>query len=128
MHSNHSSTPVSPLFLKRVLVDDEVGIGAVAMRSMVDDVEELCLVKECRELEEVFGTIFADDMLQGGHAEFVSMKEMKDKIAVCDRQRTMEKSRQKAPLIVEVEEDGGWQRLWSHASGPATHKRATSTD
>ena len=41
MHSNYSSAPFSPLFLKRVLVDDEVGVGAVAMRSMVDDVEDL---------------------------------------------------------------------------------------
>ena len=90
-------------------------LSLVIRLSMVDDVEELCLVKECRELEEVFGTNFADDMLLGGDAEFVSMKEVKEKIAVCDRQRRRKKCRQKVPLIVEVEEDGGWHRLWSHA-------------
>ena len=101
-------------YLKRVLVDDAVGVGAAVMRSMVDDAEELCLVKECRELEEGFGTNFVDELLCGD-AEFVSMKEVKERIAVLDREKRCEKCREKAPLIAEVEEGGGWLQLWSYA-------------
>ncbi len=39
-------------FLRRRMVDDE-GIGAEIMCAVVDDVELLCLVKECCELERV---------------------------------------------------------------------------
>ena len=45
-------------FLKRTLSDGATGVGAATMESMVDDVGSLCLVKECRELEERFGTHF----------------------------------------------------------------------
>ena len=38
------------VFLKRMMRDGATGIGAAAMRSMVDDVASLCLVKECKEL------------------------------------------------------------------------------
>ena len=33
---------------KRMVRDGATGVGAAAMRSMVDDVASLCLVKECR--------------------------------------------------------------------------------
>ena len=38
------------------------------MRVMSDDVESLCLVKECRELEEGFGTSFTDELLSGAES------------------------------------------------------------
>ena len=34
--------------------------------TMGDDVEALCLVKECRELERVFGTKFTEKPLKDG--------------------------------------------------------------
>ena len=37
------------------------GVGAAAMRSMVDDVASLCLIKECKELEEGFRPQFTDN-------------------------------------------------------------------
>ena len=49
-------------FLKRQLEctvsDLEIfkGVGIAAMRSLADNPESLCLVKECRELEDYFGT------------------------------------------------------------------------
>ena len=33
------------------------------MRSLSDDVDSLCVVKECRELESFYGTIFTDSLL-----------------------------------------------------------------
>ncbi len=41
-------------FLKRRTTKHD-SIGGEAMRALSDDVNSLCLVKECRELEEVFG-------------------------------------------------------------------------
>ena len=52
-----SRTVVQKLgFLKRQLDNGAVGVAAVAMRSFLDDPNSLCLVGECRELEEHFGT------------------------------------------------------------------------
>ena len=45
------------------------------MSAMCDDVESTCLVKECRQLEDVLGTSFTDEILMGG--EMVGMKEVK---------------------------------------------------
>ena len=48
-------------FLRRQLVEEAVGV--TVMRSMMDDPDSLCLVKECRELEGGFGTHFTDVIL-----------------------------------------------------------------
>ena len=45
-------------FLKRQLAEGAEGVGAVAMRSLLDDPNSLCLVGECRELEECLGMRF----------------------------------------------------------------------
>ena len=50
-------------FLQRLLEEKATGVGAVAIKSLSDDVESLCLVKECRELESTYGTSFTDDLL-----------------------------------------------------------------
>ena len=38
------------------------GIGAEMMCVMVDEVESLCLVKECRELKESYGMCFTNEI------------------------------------------------------------------
>ena len=38
-------------------------IGVVAMKSLSDDPKSLCLVKECRELESHFDTVFTTEIL-----------------------------------------------------------------
>ena len=50
-------------FLKRLLGDSATGVGSIAMRSLVDNVESLCLVKECHEIETHYGTNFTDTVL-----------------------------------------------------------------
>lgn len=42
---------------------NDVGIGAEMIRVLMDDVELLCLVKECHELEDGFGSSYTDDLL-----------------------------------------------------------------
>ena len=39
----------------RLVQDEAKGPGVRVLQSMVDDLESLCLIKECRELEEWFG-------------------------------------------------------------------------
>ena len=41
-------------------------VGSRTLVSTGDDVEALCLVKECRELETAFWTKFAEDLLKDG--------------------------------------------------------------
>ena len=63
-------------FLKRILSDGNTGVGAAAMGALVDDVSSLCLVKECRKLEERFGTHFTE-RTPSGNADQISMQEVK---------------------------------------------------
>ena len=72
------------------------------------------MVKECKELEESFGTHFTDTIL-GGKAEKVSMKEVKKVIGQLDREKRIELCVGKAPQIAGVAKNGGWLRLWNMA-------------
>ena len=84
------------------------------MRSLLDDPNSLCLVGECRELEEHFGTNYTDAILEGG--DEVSMREVKRVVKQADRVSKLEKCRERAPLIVEVVNKGGrLVRLWDSA-------------
>ena len=69
-------------FLKRQLAKGAGGVAAVAMRSLLDDPNSLCLVGECRELEEHFGTNYTDAILEGG--DEVSMHEVKKVVKQAD--------------------------------------------
>ena len=79
---------------------NDAGVGAEMMRVMSDDVESLCLVKECREMEEGFGTSFTDELLSG--AESVDLRDVRKEIRKIDREKMLEKYAEKSQLIVEV--------------------------
>ena len=78
-------------FLKRRATIHD-GIGGDAMRALSDNVNSLCLVKECRELEEVFGTSYTDVILGG--AEDVCLREVCDAV-ICDKARLLERCEKK---------------------------------
>ena len=115
MNSVTSEVAVRKLgVLRRQLAEDAVGVGAVAMRSLVDHPNSLCLVRECRELEECFGINYTDTILAG--ADGVGMREIKRVVRQADRVRQLEKCTERAPLIAEVVCRGGsWMRLWDAA-------------
>ena len=102
-------------FLKRQLAAGAIGVAAVVMRSLLDNPNLLCLVGECRELEEHIGTNYTDAILEDG--DEVSMHEVKRVVKQADRVSKLEKCRERAPLIVEVvnKEGVGWARLWDSA-------------
>ena len=56
----------------------------------------MCLVKECRELEERFGTHFTERILSG-NADQISMQEVKKVIGQLDRKKRIELCEEKSP-------------------------------
>ena len=54
-------------------------MGSRALVTMGDDVEALCLVKECRELERDFGTKFTEKLLKDS-GDGVSKRHLKEMI------------------------------------------------
>ena len=50
-------------FLTKQLLDNITGIGSISMRSLVDDPDSLCLVKECQDLEDFNGPHYTKDIL-----------------------------------------------------------------
>ena len=87
------------MFPDTVGESDSDCLGARAMEALCDDVKSVCLVKEYRELEESFGTHFTDSVLLRRE---VSAKEMKEVIYCQDRQKSVDRCREKAPIIAEV--------------------------
>ncbi len=50
-------------FLRRVVESDPGSYGARVLEALSDDVDALCLVRECRELEESLGLQFTDSII-----------------------------------------------------------------
>ena len=48
--------------LMRVMAGDTDSLSGSILLAMCDDVESICLVRECREMEEHFGTHFTSDI------------------------------------------------------------------
>ncbi len=53
-------------FLQRVLKSAPSTLSGRTLFALSDDVDSLCLVRECRALEEEFGTHFTDREDSGG--------------------------------------------------------------
>ena len=77
--------------------------------ALCGEADLLCLVRECRELEEGFGTCFTKEVT--GRKE-CCLREMKKVIFGMDRRVLLEKCAEKAPLIAKVAEHLGWAKLW----------------
>ena len=69
-------------------------------------------MRECRELEESFGTQYVDSII-GESA--VTAREMKEEIFQRDRQKLIDRCREKAPVIAVIAGQVGWARLWDAA-------------
>ena len=85
-------------FLRRLLISDSLdsnNIGVAAMKSLSDDPESLCLVKECRELESYYNTTFTTEILRDADSIFPTV--MKKDIRKIDKDHVLEKCVLKAP-------------------------------
>ena len=88
------------LVLRKQLTSDSVStnrLGVVALKSLSDDMESLCLIKECRELESIFGTDFTTEILID--ADSTNLRDIKRTILKIDKAQSLEKCALKAPLI-----------------------------
>ena len=95
-------------FLQRVMKSDHRSLSGQMVLACSDDVNSLCVVKGCRELEEHFGTHFTSDILEGRNLYF---KYVKKTILECDRKQLVAKCFTKAPTIAEMATRGGWSRI-----------------
>ena len=55
-------------FLRRVMENSSGSFSGRVLEALCDDVESMCLVKECRELEESFGTRHVEAVIRGNAA------------------------------------------------------------
>ena len=77
--------------------------------SLSDDFNESCLVWECRDLEDAFGTNHTSQILKECRGD---MKLIKATIRKVDKEQILAKCCEKAPPIVDVAKSVGWSRLW----------------
>ena len=83
--------------------------GSVLM-ALYDDVEPICLVRECREMKEGFSTHFTNSIIS---KEVISIREMKNVITDVDNNRIV-RCKEKTPMIVRMAEAPGWLKVWDH--------------
>ena len=86
------------------------------MASLSDDVEALCLVKECRELERDFGTKYTERLLEEG-GEGVSTRYLKKCILESGRELLLAScaGKDKAPMVAKIGKEVGWEVGWDAA-------------
>ena len=91
---------------------DSLSGSVLQLLALCDDVESICLVRECREMEEHFGTHFTSDIIK--KETTCSLKEMKKIIIEADKKMTIKKCGEIAPMIAKVAESPGRAKLWDH--------------
>ncbi len=97
------------VFLQRVLGASSRCVSGRVTELLSDDISLLCLVKECRELEEVCGVTVTEKVLKG---ELMCDRNLKEEIRRLDQKLLLERCAVKVPCIAEIEERIGWARLW----------------
>ena len=103
-------------FLRRLVLGDGNNLGSRMMRSLTDDAESVCLVRECRELEEAFGTSYTDRILMIEEGECPHPRVMREDIVKRDREAQLVKCslREKSPVVADVA-GRHWEKLWDAA-------------
>ena len=96
-------------FLQRVVNSNSASLSGTALLALSDDTASICLVRECRELEEVFRTHFTQEILSDNAPP---LREVKDAIHERDRTKLTAKCSEKAPMIAAVARRIIWSRLW----------------
>ena len=86
-------------------------IAASAMHALLDDLDSVCIVRECRELEAVYSLKLTDTILRDAHS--VLLCDVKKEVLLVGKTMLLDLCTMKAPLIAEVVKlDGSWPALW----------------
>ena len=103
-------------YLHKLTSEERSGnIGNETFKALLDDVESICLVRECRELERKYELDFTTAILNDPSS--CSVHERK-KAIMCkdhDLQLNIHKDREDMRFVTEVETVVGWSRLWDMA-------------
>ena len=123
--SLHSVCTIRKLrFLHRVVTNEE-SICYRAFSAMVDDVEALSLVRECRELEGKYKSDFTSQILSASDPTtgLCVLKEAEDHIQKEDKALQLKKT-SKFNHLTTIAELVGWRKLWDSAldHGPSCVK------
>ena len=88
-------------FLLRLVSTDGHELGARTFQSMSDDMESLCLVRECRQLEKTFQTHYTDKIL--GCGDQMNVRDIKKEVYKIDkRMKLITHHLQQSPLRREL--------------------------
>ena len=114
-NSLHSVYTIRKLrFLNRVMTNEQ-SICHRAFSAMVDDVESLSLVRECRELEERYKTNFTSAILSATDQDGLDIIRTAQKsINKIDQSLLLQKI-SKYPSLHKIAECIGWKKLWDNA-------------
>ena len=99
-------------FLKRLMGRDTDSLSGCVVLALCNEVDSICLVRECRELEESFETRFIEAITS---KNLCCLRQMKKVIMEVERRRMLERCEEKAPMTAKVAECSGWAKLWDHA-------------
>ena len=84
-------------------------------------------VRECRELEETYGTHYTDTVLRAEEEEGPHPREIREVIMRLDKEMRLCRCTQadKAPVVAGIAQIAGWERLWDAAldEGPRCIKK-----
>ena len=75
-------------YLRRHLVEEASGIGTLVVTSLLEDPDSLCIVQECRDLEE-YGTKLTTKIL--ANADAVIMADVRKEIRKRDKETHLER-------------------------------------
>ena len=115
-NSIHSLCTIRKLrFLLRAKTNEE-SICYRTFSALVDDIEGLCLVRECRELEERYKSNFTTQVLEATEYQegVCILKEAEELMTKKDHELSLAKV-EKYHYIHKISTEVGWTRFWDHA-------------
>ena len=115
-NSIHSLCTIRKLrFLLRAKTNEE-SICYRTFSAMVDNIEGLCLVRECREMEQRYKSNFTTQILDAieHHEGKCILKEAEEFITQKDQELSLAEV-SKYHHIHRISTEVGWRRLWDHA-------------
>ena len=96
------------IFLMKVIRNNSDSWSGCVVLALCDDIKPLCLVRECRELEEWFGLNLPNDILRRSAC---LAKEMNQPVYEQDKIKSAGRCLEKTPLIAKVAEHADWAWL-----------------
>ena len=105
-------------FLRKISYDiNSESISSLSPLSLSDDLNSVCLIHECRELEQFFDLNFTSQILELDFDSCPHPHEIKEDLRILDQHLKLAQHERRLDMstIVEVERAVGWPHLWDLA-------------